>query len=321
MTRLTSQPFISLVVPAYNEADNIDAFFERVLPVLEHIGEPWEILFIDDGSTDDTAQLIAQYHQHDARIKLVSFSRNFGKEVALTAGLDHAAGQVVVPLDADLQDPPELIPDMIEKWREGFEVVLATRRQRAEDSLAKRVTAEWFYRILHKLSSVHIPKNTGDFRLMDRCVVEAVRQLPERSRFMKGVLAWVGYRTTQIFYDRPQRHRGETKFRFRNLWRLALDGIFSFTTLPLKIWTYLGAFISLLAFGYAAVLIVRAMLFGVDVPGYTSLMVVMLFLGGIQLISLGIIGEYVGRIFRETKRRPIYLIRESFGVTPSTRDT
>lgn len=314
MPRVVSRPLLSLVVPVFNEADNLPAFFERLIPVLESLDPNWEILCIDDGSEDDSAAFIRARHEAEPRIRLLRLSRNFGKEMALSAGLDHASGEAVIPLDADGQDPPELIPELVAAWREGFQVVLATRRERAGDSLAKRITAGWFYRVLHRVADIRIPRNTGDFRLMDREVVLAVRQMPERTRFMKGVLAWVGFRTTQIYYDRPARHAGTSKFRFRSLWRLALDGLFSFTTLPLKIWTYLGACISLLAFCYAGFLILRTLLLGADVPGYTSLMVVMLFLGGIQLVSLGIIGEYIGRIYRETKRRPLYIVSETAGI-------
>ena len=311
-----SQPLLSLIVPVYNEAENLPALFETLPPHLSAIDEAWEILFIDDGSQDESAKLIEAAHDTDARFKLLKLSRNFGKEIALSAGLDHATGKAVIPFDADLQDPPELIEQLVEKWREGFPVVLATRQARREDSRAKRLSAKWFYDILAYASDIQIPKNTGDFRLMDEQVVQAVRALPERTRFMKGVLAWVGFPTAQIFYERPARHAGESKFHFRNLWRLALDGIFSFTTLPLKIWTYIGAVISLLAFAYASFLIVRTMMMGADVPGYTSIMVVVLFLGGIQLISLGIIGEYIGRIYRETKQRPLYVLHQTLGVKP-----
>jgi glycosyltransferase involved in cell wall biosynthesis len=306
-------PLLSIVIPMYNEEAVIEQCFNTLKPILDAVDQDWEIICVDDGSRDDSVKIVRRLADADARIKLLEFSRNFGKEAALTAGLDATTGDAVIPLDADLQDPPELIPQMVEKWREGWKVVLAVRAQRSGDSAAKRITAGWFYNIMSRISSVSIPRNAGDFRLMDRQVVEAVKQLPERTRFMKGILAWVGFETTQVTYDRPERSAGETKFAFRSLWKLALDGIFSFTTLPLKIWTYLGAVISLLAFAYAIVLIVRTMLFGTDVPGYASLMVMILFMGGIQLISLGVIGEYVGRIFRETKQRPLYIVKQKTG--------
>jgi glycosyltransferase involved in cell wall biosynthesis len=306
------QPLISLIVPVYNESDGIYAFFDRVKPILEGLGK-WEIICINDGSADNTLKILEELHQKDKRIKAISLSRNFGKEAAMTAGLDYANGDVVIPIDADLQDPPELIPSMLDKWHKGAKVVLATRKNR-DESWLKRKSANGFYGLMGKVSTVKIPKNTGDFRLMDRQVVEAIKQLPERTRFMKGLFAWAGFPTEVIHFDRPQRHAGTTKWNYFKLWKFALDGIFSFTTLPLKIWTYIGMFISFLSFIYGSYLIIHTMVSGVDVPGYASIMVVMLFLGGIQLMSLGIIGEYIGRIYRETKHRPIYLIEKKIGL-------
>lgn len=311
-----SPPLISLVVPMYNEQEGIDTFFARTTAVLTPLTPDWEIICVNDGSTDATAERIAHWHQHDARIKRVDLSRNFGKETALTAGLFHASGDAVIPLDADLQDPPELIPEMLAQWRAGYKVVMATRRQRASDSWAKKHTAQLFYRIMRRLSRNAIPADTGDFRLLDRSVVEAIRLLPERTRFMKGLMSWVGFPTAHIHYDRPERHAGETKFSFIALWNLALDGLFSFTTLPLRVWTYLGAIISLLSLLYAVYLILRTLISGIDVPGYASLMVAILFMGGIQLISLGVLGEYIGRIYKETKRRPLYLLNGTLGLAP-----
>lgn len=307
-------PLASVVVPMYNESANIDLFFEALVPILTSIAADWEVICINDGSRDDTAHRVKMWHHRDARIKLVSLSRNFGKETALTAGLFHASGRCVIPMDADLQDPPELIPQMIAKWREGAKVVLATRQFRSGDGFLKKLTAHWFYAIIGRLSRTDIPKNTGDFRLMDREVIEAIRLLPERTRFMKGLLSWVGFTTTQVYYDRPERAAGSTKFNFMSLWSLALDGLFSFTTVPLKIWTYVGAIISLLSFSYALFLIVKTLVSGSDVPGYASIMVAVLFMGGIQLMSLGVMGEYIGRIYRETKRRPLYVIGETVGL-------
>lgn len=312
-------PFISLIVPVFNEELTIDHFLSRTTGVLDGISQHWEVIFIDDGSSDQTADIIAHKHRDDPRIKLIMLSRNFGKEPALTAGLDVARGKVVIPMDVDLQDPPELIIEMVAKWREGYQVVLATRESRQEDTPIKRLTAGWFYRLIGKISDTPIPANTGDFRLMDAAVVEAIRHMPERTRFMKGIFAWVGFRTTKVFYNRPERSKGESKFRFGNLWKLALDGIFSFTTLPLRIWTYAGALISCFAFIYASFLILRTLTMGADVPGYASMMTVILFLGGIQLVSLGIIGEYVGRIYQETKRRPLYLVQKQLGLPDPER--
>jgi len=307
-------PLLSLIVPMYNEANGVSAFMQAVIPVLNGITSEWEMICIDDGSRDDTAKLVTAFHAENPRIKLVRFSRNFGKEAALTAGLYHASGQAVIPIDADLQDPPELIPELVAKWREGFKVVLATRRFRKGDSWFKRQTALLFYRIIRRLSRVKIPKNTGDFRLMDRVVVEAIKQMPERTRFMKGILCWVGFSTVQVFYDRPERAVGDSKFNFFSLWRLALDGVFSFSSVPLQIWTYVGAIISSASFIYAMYLIIRTLLYGADVPGYASIMVAVLFMGGIQLVSLGVIGEYIGRIYRETKQRPLYLVEGTLGL-------
>lgn len=308
---MTDAPMLSLTVPMFNESEGIAQFFERVIPILEGITPQWEIVCVNDGSRDNTLEFIKYYHQREPRIRFVSLSRNFGKEAALSAGLDYARGQAVIPIDADLQDPPELIPEMVAKWREGFKVVLATRKKREGDGWFKRLTAHWFYRFIGRVSSVDIPENTGDFRLMDAQVVAAVRALPERARFMKGLFAWVGFSTTRIYFERPHRAAGRAKFNFRMMWRLAKDGIFSFTTLPLRISTYLGAVISMFSMGYAVFLVVRTALHGKDVPGYASIMTAVLFIGGIQLVSLGILGEYVGRVYRETKQRPLYVIEEA----------
>lgn len=306
--------FLSVVVPFYNEEEGIDAFFAHVIPALNAITHDWEIICINDGSKDATLAMLKTHQAAEPRIKFISLSRNFGKEAALTAGLHHAYGQVVVPLDADLQDPPELIQDMIVKWREGYKVVLATRRTRQGEGLVKRGSAWAFYRLMTHVMSVKLPENTGDFRLMDQQVVQVLRLLPERTRFMKGLFAWTGFSTTQIYFDRPGRLHGQVKQNYSRLWQLAKDGLFSFTTLPLRVTTYLGIFISTAAFSYAAWLILRTMIWGVDVPGYASIMAVVLCMGGIQLICLGIMGEYLGRIYRETKQRPLYVVEESAGV-------
>ncbi len=313
---------LSLIVPVYNESETLHYFFEAVLPVLASVTEEWEIICVNDGSRDDTLMQLECWHAKDARIKIISFSRNFGKEAALSAGLDAATGQAIIPMDVDLQDPPAVITEMLEKWREGYKVVIATRRTREGESWLKRYTAHLFYRLLALISKTPIPENTGDFRLMDRQVVEAVKLLPERTRFMKGLLAWVGFSTYQLYYDRKPRVSGTTKWDYIKLFSLALDGIFSFTTIPLKIWTYLGLFISTIALFYALFLIIRTLVYGIDVPGYSSIMVAILFMGGIQLISLGVIGEYLGRIFKETKQRPLYIIEKTVGlVTQHARHT
>jgi glycosyltransferase involved in cell wall biosynthesis len=307
-------PLISIVIPMFNEADGLEALFARLMPILEGISPDWEILCVNDGSRDDTLLQLKAWHQHEPRIRLLSLSRNFGKEAALTAGLHHASGQAIIPLDADLQDPPELIPELVAKWREGYKVVLATRKSRMGEGMLKRGTAWLFYRLMGAMTPIRIPHNTGDFRLMDRQVIEVLRLLPERTRFMKGLFAWVGFTSTQIFFDRPQRAYGQPQQSLRRLWQLAKDGIFSFTTLPLRLTTYLGIVISTVAFSYAGWLLLRAILYGRDVAGYASLMAAVLCMGGVQLISLGIIGEYLGRIYREAKHRPLYVIEESAGI-------
>ncbi len=306
-------PEISLVAPMYNESEGLEQFFKTVTPILDQISPAWEIVCVNDGSRDDTLLKLIDYHQRDSRIRILNFSRNFGKEAGTTAGIDFSRGKAVIPIDADLQDPPELILEMVAKWREGYKVVLATRKERKEDTWFKRQSALMFYRIISAMSEIDIPKNTGDYRLMDRQVVNTLKQLPEKTRFMKGIFAWLGFPTTTIYFDRPQRFAGQTSWNYWKLWRFALDGIFAFTTLPLQIWTYLGAMISLFSFIYASVLIVQTLLHGVEVPGYASSMVTMLFLGGVQLISLGVIGEYVGRIYKEVKGRPIYIVQDTWG--------
>jgi glycosyltransferase involved in cell wall biosynthesis len=304
---------LSVVAPMFNEAGNLDRFFERLLPALDRLGLPYEVVCVDDGSRDDTLARLIEHHRRNPAIKVVALARNFGKEIALSAGLEHATGRAVVPIDADLQDPPEVIPDLVARWREGYEVVYATRRSRQGESWFKRFTAMSFYRILDRMTEVPIPRDTGDFRLLDRRAVEAIRQLPERTRFMKGLFAWVGFKQAQVLYDREPRHAGATTWNYWRLWNFALDGIASFSTAPLRIWSYVGLSLSVVAFLYATFLVVRTLLFGSDVPGYASLMAAVLFLGGVQLITLGVIGEYIGRIYSEVKGRPLYLVRERIG--------
>lgn len=308
-------PMLSLVIPMYNESSGLKILFDRLIPILESVTNNWEIICVNDGSRDDTLEQLKQWHSKELRIKLISLSRNFGKEAALTAGLHHAHGQAVIPMDADLQDPPEIIPQMVSLWKNGFKVVLATRKSREGDGLFKKASAWAFYKIMAGAFSVNLPQNTGDFRLMDQQVIEVVRLLPERTRFMKGLFAWVGFKTTTVYFNREARAVGTAKISFNALWRLAKDGIFSFTTLPLRVTTYLGMAISLVAFSYAIWLILRTIMYGVDVPGYASIMAAVLCMGGIQLLSLGIIGEYLGRIYREAKQRPLYVVEEKIGVS------
>ncbi|MDJ0730449.1 MAG: glycosyltransferase family 2 protein [Crocosphaera sp.] len=304
---------ISVIIPCYNEQEGLDQLFKRLLAILNSLNLSYEVVCIDDGSKDQTLKYLIDYHRRYPEIKVISLSRNFGKDIALTAGLENAQGKAIIPIDADLQDPPELIEQLIEKWREGYDVVYGKRRSRQGESWVKRVTANAFYRIIGRISSVPIPRDTGDFRLLDRQVVDAIKTMPERTRFMKGLFAWVGFKQTYVLYDRPNRLQGTTKWNYWKLWNFALDGITSFSLVPLKVWSYLGVILSLLAFTYGSFLIIRTIILGIDVPGYASLMVTILFIGGVQLITLGILGEYLGRIYEETKQRPLYLIRERYG--------
>jgi glycosyltransferase involved in cell wall biosynthesis len=304
---------LSIVVPLYNEEANIDYLFERLLSVLEKTQTTYEIVCVNDGSKDNTLFCLIEHHKHNSIIKVVNLSRNFGKEIALTAGIDYASGAAVIPIDADLQDPPELIEQLVAKWREGYDVVYATRRSREGETWLKRATANAFYRTIGKMSRVPIPNNTGDFRLLDRRVVDALKLLPERTRFMKGLFAWVGFKQASVIFDREARYKGATTWNYWKLWNFAIDGIASFSFLPLKIWSYVGLVISFISLLYASFLVIRTLILGIDVPGYASLMVAVLFLGGIQLITLGIIGEYIGRVYEEVKGRPLYLVRESYG--------
>lgn len=313
-------PELSVVVPMFNEEEVLDLFFQRIEATLAQLGVSYEIVCVNDGSRDTTLEKLMGHRTRNPAVKIVDLSRNFGKEQALTAGLDASSGRAVIPMDVDLQDPPELIARFLEKWREGYDVVYGVRGNRDSDGFTKRTSAGLFYRFFNVLSDLQIPENTGDFRLMDRRVVEALKLLPERNRFMKGLFAWVGFRHTGIEYVRENRAAGTTKWNYWRLWNFALDGITSFSTLPLRIWSYMGVLISLASFIYAAFLIGRVLTHGVDVPGYASLMVVMLFLGGIQLITLGVIGEYVGRLYRESKGRPLYLVSRTYGLDSQRRD-
>lgn len=306
-------PVISVIIPMHNEQDNLDELFRRLTPVCEQIGE-YEIICVNDGSRDQTMALLIHHHAQNQRIKAIDLSRNFGKEIALTAGIDHSSGQAVVPLDADLQDPPELIHELVAKWREGYTVVNATRLNRDGESYFKQLTARLFYRVFSSICDIDCPQNTGDFRLLDRTAVTALAGLHERTRFMKGLFAWVGFRQATVFYNRDPRFAGGTKWNYWQLWNFALDGITSFTALPLKVWTYAGLLVAFFSFLYASFLIVRVLAYGRDMPGYASIMVVMLFLGGIQLITLGVLGEYVGRIYNEVKQRPLYLVQRTLGI-------
>lgn len=308
---------VSIIIPCHNESGNLETLYARVCAVMNEAGEPWEMICVNDGSGDDTLlQLIALHHQ-DRRVRVIDLSRNFGKEAALTAGLDAAQGEAAIPLDADLQDPPELIPKLLARWREGFDVVNAVRLSREGESWLKRASAHVFYRIINRMSDVEIPPDTGDFRLLSRPVLEALQALPERRRFMKGLFAWVGFRSTNVYYHRAPRHAGKTTWNYWRLWNLAVEGITSFSQVPLQLAAYLGFVVSLLAFLYAVWLVISTLAYGNPVKGYPSIMVTLLFLGGVQLMALGVIGEYLGRIYEESKQRPVYLVRQAWGMVDS----
>jgi len=304
MTRL------SLVVPVFNEQDSIDVFIAECDHHLAGLKDlSLEYVFVNDGSTDDTLERLLAQVDADPRVTVVDLSRNFGKEAALSAGINAAQGDAVVPMDVDLQDPPALIPVLIERWREGFEVVLARRSDRGQDAWLKRTSAGAFYRIHNLISEPSIPPNVGDFRLMDRVVVDALRDLPESRRFMKGLFAWVGFRTVIVDYQRPARHAGQSKFSGWRLWNLALEGLTSFSTAPLRVWTYLGLTVSMLSIAFALSIVFKVIVNGIDVPGYASVIVALTLLGGLQMMGIGILGEYLGRTYLESKRRPVYLVR------------
>ena len=308
-------PKISLIVPLYNEAPSIERFLQaarRAVGPLEEKGFEFEFLFVNDGSSDNTLDLLIGAMERDSRLRVIDLSRNFGKEAALTAGLDEAAGDAVVPIDVDLQDPPEVIKELIAKWQDGFEVVLARRSDRSRDSMFKRQAAGWFYKVHNLMADTPIPGDVGDFRLLDRNVVEALRRLPERRRFMKGLFSWVGFRTATVSYMRQPRSIGRSKFSAWKLWNLAIEGITSFSTVPLKFWTYVGALTSVGSFLYMLFILIRTLIIGKDLPGYASLLMAILFLGGIQLIGIGVLGEYLGRVYLEVKQRPNYIVRRRY---------
>jgi len=300
------------VVPVFNEEESVALYLKTTCSVLEAADMDFEIVFINDGSSDATLPRLMALADADKRVRIVNLSRNFGKELALTAGIDHAIGDVLVPMDVDLQDPPEVIPNFLGKWREGYDVVYGVRSCRRHDSLAKRTTAAMFYGIFNRLSNLQVPGNAGDFRLIDRRVADIIRQMPERNRFMKGLFAWVGFKSVGVPYERPPRAAGITKWGSWRLWNFALDGLFSFSTLPLRVWTYIGAIVAFLSFSYGSFIVILALTLGIDIPGYASLLTVVLFLGGLQLLSIGVLGEYLGRLFIEVKGRPLYVVDSTY---------
>jgi glycosyltransferase involved in cell wall biosynthesis len=303
---------VSIVVPVFNEAGNITPFLTRLNDAVAAGGLTAEIVFVNDGSTDATLGTLIEHQKNDRRLRIVDLSRNFGKEAAIMAGLSAARGEAAILIDCDLQDPPEMIPEMVLRWREGFRIVRGRRVDRSADTAAKRVTAGWFYRLHNYLAEADIEPDVGDFCLLDRTAIDALKALPERTRFTKSLIAWLGYRQAIVPYRRELRASGRTKWSYWQLWNFALDGFTSASTLPLRIWTYLGGAIAVASFIYALFIITLAFTRGIDVPGYASLLTVVLFLGGIQMITLGVIGEYVGRIYAETKQRPLYLIERIY---------
>lgn len=304
---------ITIVIPVFNEENTLLPLHEALTPVLDGLECQAQVLFVDDGSTDSSFSLLSSLHARDERVSILRLSRNFGKEAAMTAGLDYAAGDAVVVMDADLQDPIDLIPQLLKKLSEGFDVVYARRRTRQGDSLQRRLAAWFFYRLLRRASDIEIPTDVGDFRVMSGKVVEALRALPERERYMKGIFAWVGFRQTFVDYDRPPRAKGETSWPTLRLISHAVDGITSFSRTPLRLATYFGFLVALAAFCYGTWIVLKTLLFGDPVAGFPTLMTVILFLGGVQLISIGILGEYVGRNYLESKQRPQYLIDDAIG--------
>ena len=304
---------LTLVVPVFNEQDSIKIFLDCINHTFKkNFSFNLEILFVNDGSTDLTLDNLKKAQIFDSRIVIIDLSRNFGKESALTAGLEFSSGDAAIPIDIDLQDPPDLIPEMIKKWNAGFDVVIAKRIDRTLDSWAKRNSSLWFYRIYNKIAQTKIPENVGDFRLMDRSVVDAVKLMPESNRFMKGIFSWVGFKTTYVEYSRPNRVAGSSKFSGWKLWNFAIEGITSFSIEPLRVWTYFGFFISFISFLFAIYIVIKTLLFGVETPGYASLAVLIIFLGGIQLIGIGVIGEYIGRTYIESKQRPNFIVRQIY---------
>lgn len=310
-------PLLTVVIPFYNEASVLPVCHQRLCEVLDSLKTPNEILYVDDGSSDDSWEIAKDFHSHKQHIGLIRLSRNFGKEAAMSAGLQHANGRGVIVLDADLQDPPELIPAMIEQWRKGHDVVEMKRRYRHGERFFKRWTAKLFYRFINRLSDIPIPENVGDFRLLDRRVVDEINRLPERSRYMKGLFSWPGFKRVTVEYDRDPRHSGESKWSVPALLNLAVEGITSFSTRPLRLATAAGAVTGLLAIALATVILVKTLVWGDPVAGYPSMVLITLILGSVQLLSIGLMGEYIGRLFIETKQRPLYVVMDQQHYAPS----
>jgi glycosyltransferase involved in cell wall biosynthesis len=313
MNKKEQKKILSIVSPVYNEAENLSEFYLRVINATDNLNLEIEIIYINDGSQDSTIDIITKQRQIDNRITIIDLSRNFGKEIALTAGLDYSSGDAVIVIDADLQDPPELIPKLVEKWREGYDVVNAKRIKRKGESLLKKVMSYIYYRLLFYLSDINVPRDTGDFRLLNKNALDALLKLREKHRYMKGLFVWVGFKQKEIEYEREARFKGKTKWGFFSLFNLAFDGLTSFSIMPLRLASTIGFLSALIGFFYGAVIFFKTLFFHEPVAGFTSLVVLVTFFGGIQLLSIGIIGEYIGRIFNETKNRPLYVVKNIQG--------
>jgi glycosyltransferase involved in cell wall biosynthesis len=316
---MASAPTLSIVFPCHNEAENLDVLFARITAVTEKLAVPFEIIAVDDGSTDNTYEALRAHHTRNPNIKVIRLARNFGKENASTCGLEHAAGQAVVLMDSDLQHPPEVIPELFAKWKEGAQMVYAIRRNRDTDGPVRRWFSKSYYWLFGKISDIALPPGAGDFRLLDRRVLDAVNAMPERNRFMKGLMSWVGFSTAQVEFDVAPRHKGISTWSPAGLLRFALDGLFSFSSTPLRIWMIIGLGVSGIALLSLIFLIIKTIVFGVDTPGFATIMVTMLLLGGIQIMGLGVMAEYIARIFTEVKQRPLYFISEQHGIDEQRR--
>jgi glycosyltransferase involved in cell wall biosynthesis len=314
-----AQPLISIVVPVLNEAENIPALISRLTPILDTLEARWEIVFVDDGSTDNTLGAIKALHDQDPRCIAISFSRNFGKEIAIAAGLRYARGDAAIIMDADLQHPPEMLRAFVAHWRAGYQVVYGQRRNREADRPLRRLLTRGFYKLFNALARTDIPKNAGDFRLLDRRAIDAMNALNESSRFNKGLFSWIGFRSIGVPYTVAERAHGTSKWNYARLLRFALDGLTSFSMLPLRIWSLIGLAISFTAFAYALVFLARTLVFGVDVPGFPTLIISVMFFSGVQLISLGVLGEYLGRVYEQVKARPLFIVAEEVGIAQSER--
>lgn len=303
-------PFISIIIPCYNEEENINALYQALTKALNALGYQYELMFVNDGSKDKTLERLIELYEKNDKVKIIDFSRNFGKEIALSAGLDYAGGDAIIPIDADLQDPPRIIPELLEKYQEGYDVVNTVRSGRDSETFLKKITSKIFYKVINKIADIEIQENSGDFKLFSKNALEAIKGLRERKRFMKGIFAWIGFKSTVVYYDQAPRFAGKTKWNYLKLVDLAVDGITSFSAMPLRFAFILGIVVSLFAFFYTFYLIVDTLIFDNLVGGYHSIMVAILFLGGVQLMTIGILGEYIGRINEDVKQRPLYIIRK-----------